>query len=203
MAEIKKPFLVAISSGDTRVEAQLPETVDLNLEQEWENPFKLEINPFLKAAFEFVTGKFGQRKSLTWDHNLLYTYMGGSPLQFALTLEFIAENNVQKDIVEPIKKLMKLSTPSSGGDLVGGKLKAMLNAPPQVSISIGNILYIQEAIITQVQPPFGRPLVSGDDGDFVGAPSRVPVGVTIQTTRIMTQERVDEYFFSNNAQGLQ
>lgn len=203
MAKIEKPFLVAISSGDVRIEAQLPESVDLNIEQEWENPFKLEINPALKAAFEFFTGKLGGRKSLIWDHNLLYTYMGGSPLTFSLQIEFVAEDSVQAQIVDPIKKLMKLSSPSSGGDLINGRLKAMLNAPPKVSISIGNMLYVQEAIITQVQPPLGRPLVSGDDGDFQGAPARVPVQITIQTLRIMTQERVDEYFFSDGAQGLQ
>lgn len=185
-------FKVRIKSGSIKIVAELPQEVQMNLEQDWENPFKMESGAGVRAAFDALSKRLGWgSQTLSWDHNQLYTWMGGSPLQFNLDLEFVAKSNIETDIIAPLKNLFKISSPQSSGSLLRN-----LQPPSLSSISIGNIIYIPNVIINVVAPSFGRPLVS--DGNNFRIPSRVSATISIQTKRIMTKERVDEYFFTSN-----
>jgi hypothetical protein len=185
------------SERTAEIVAELPDDIAASIEQEWENPFKLETGSTIQGAVQLFSRKLKnagilqKELSLNFNHDALFVHMGGTPFSMTLDLEFVAESNIRNEIVKPVQDLIKLSVPWSTEDG-----KKILQVPPDVTIKVGKFLYLSPAIITAVNPQFTRPLVGGNDGDFQGAPIRMPVSINIQTKRVMTQNRVAQVFFN-------
>lgn len=218
--------LIKDRNGSTRVRAKMPEDgVSIAIEQEYEDPFKIDINPYFRAAFTYFNKKLrGEERAAVWNRDAVYTYMGGSPLQMSLELLFEAETSIELDIVDPIRNLIKFSLPSGGNTNrtaartserlreQGGTLrdiaaeateqiKSTVVPPTSVDISIGRILYLQKAVITNVSPQFRVPFLSSSASAYKGMPSTVPVTINIQTSNMLTKEEVDGIFFQQQSLG--
>lgn len=183
-------FKVIISAGGSigNIKAWLPEEVELTIEQKYEEPFQQLRNPLV----EFVAEKFGV--TTQWDVGAKFVWMGSTPIQFTLSLIFIAETSVYTDIVEPIRKLMQLSAPRPpSGNLM--PMRPPVDPDHSVSMRIGKILYTEGILITSVNPMFSRPFVVDESVGAQGIPSRVPVAVTIQSKEIMRSDEVSSMFF--------
>lgn len=201
-------FRVSISGGGYNIIAEMPEELNVNVEQDWENPFKIVLNDKVQGAYQLIANVAGfERNTLLWNYDQLFTYMGGSPMQLSFEIVFTAHDSVNLNIVEPIKALMKLASPGEGQAAAGNRAVGQvlpeadlsrvrqLTKPPGCTIYFGKILKLQNVIITSVNPQITRPFVSGTNGDFEGAPMRVPVNLTIQTKFLMTQRKVEDIFF--------
>lgn len=210
--DVDPEFQLLIKSGNVEIVAEMPEELNVNVEQDWENPFKVALSDKLQGLIQGLaqfSDRLDDRFTLAWDHEQLFTYMGGSPLQLSFEIVFTAEDSTEDDIVKPVKQLMMLSSPSVASSQVGEQAREFfesatgregeglrrLNRPPMCTVKMGNILLLQKIIITSVNPNFSRPLVS--DARVQGVPARLPVNLTIQTTHLMTQDRIQKYFFPN------
>lgn len=75
-------------------------------------------------------------------------WMGAKALQVnELTLHFVCYDSAYNDVHKPLMDLLAMSLPRAG---VGGALAGCLNAPPQVAITIGNVISWKPCFIESV-----------------------------------------------------
>lgn len=177
-------FKVHIKSGSVDIVAEMPNDINVAITQEYENPFKLASNVTLQhLAQRFLD------QTLSFDTNQLFTWVGGSALQLSIELEFVAEDSSYKDIVYPVRELIRLSVPRRNENWKN--LRPPITQQGNVSVSIGKMLYMSQVLITSVNPILTRPILKD------GVPLRVPFAVTLQTRYIPTRDRIDQIFFKD------
>lgn len=123
-----KAFIVA-SQDDVPVliEAWLPETVGNDVNATYEAPFAQGVSNALGAPVGDMARFVGM--SLTTQALTAKVWQGGGFIEFSLPFIFQAETSPAKDVMLPIKKLMKLTMPK---DRTGGGL---LEAPgPRIDL---------------------------------------------------------------------
>jgi hypothetical protein len=114
-----KAFIVA-SQDDVPivVEAWLPETVGSDVKAEYEAPFAQGVSNALGANVGDMARFVGM--SLTTQALTAKVWQGGNFIEFSLPFIFQAESSPSKDVMTPIKNLMKLTMPKdrNGGGLL-------------------------------------------------------------------------------------
>ena len=181
-----------VKSGvQRRVQAYLPDEYLITFEHKWESPFDTELGRKFTTAIQWTglgSGSFDTSalKSLVGMEQ--FAYMGSSPIEFSLDLEFMVTDSIEKQLRQPVKDLMVMGAPGAA------KLSSfsMTSLPDVVSVYIPDVFYVSEAYITRVGAQFQKPLIS--DGS-VTVPQRVRIPITIQTAYIPDKDRVDAMFF--------
>lgn len=193
-----KIYITPLNNEIGQVIAYLPDDFGLALEHKWENPFDVDLNATVRAGIQWLSNK---KFSGVWDSSDIgksmgidaYTYMGSSPLNLSIELEFLVQDNIDRDLIIPVKKLLSMSSPKKGE---GATLRT-LGVPSPVFINIPHLLKIPKAYITNVGTNFMKPLVS--DGTKV-VPMRIKVPITIVRASILTSADVENELFSPNAE---
>lgn len=184
-------------SGSIDVDTPLPETFPLNLETSWDTPFNQPISSMggqsLQAGATAVTGVTGQTTSTKWLSGAVWTQ--GSAITMTIPFVFQAYSDPVKEVLEPMRDLMKMVAPSEG---TGGLLKAP--GPHGLSTSnsslggeyiiveIGKFLKLEPVVITAVNEEFDTQF------DAKGNPIAVTISVDIQSFWTVTQQDIDKFF---------
>lgn len=177
-------FQTIIRQGNNVVTAETPNDIGIGLSQEYEDPFRVSAGVLARAVFEAAT-----ETSLQSDFKKAFVWMGGAALQLTLELVFVSEDK-EIDAMDNVRKLMIMASPKSEARGPFGLLKTL--KPPdaaefgKVTVSIGNLIFAQDVLITSVNPVLSRPYLSS------GRPSRIPVSFAFQTRRIFSKDRVNQ-----------
>jgi hypothetical protein len=109
--------LVICSDQNIVVDAWLPETVGVDVNATYEAPYAQglgEANQKLGAFAQFIG------MNLTTQALTAQIWQGGAFINFQLQFVFHAETNAEKDVMQPIKDLLRLTMPKdpSGGGIL-------------------------------------------------------------------------------------
>lgn len=115
--EIAYKAIVACSEQNIYVDAWLPETVGVDVAANYEAPFAQgigSINEKFGALAQFIG------MNLTTQAMTAQIWQGGSFINFQIPFIFQAETSAEVDVMQPIKKLLRLTMPSdpSGGGIL-------------------------------------------------------------------------------------
>ena len=168
------------------VKAEIPDQVQLSLEPNWDTPITAEAGQELKAAVQGIQDKLNEAfdsdidvvKYLNLQKSSVWAYMGQSPLQLSLQIKFRVYDSLEKDIVKPVKRLIRMASPAGVGKTIGDNI-GFVSKPDPVDVRIGNIIYLQDALIMNVSPSIEKPFLA--DNKYSGIPSIVECSVTFST----------------------
>jgi hypothetical protein len=109
--------LVICSDQNIVVDAWLPETVGVDVNATYDTPYAQGlggVNERLGAFAQFIG------MNLTTQALTAQIWQGGAFINFQLPFVFHAENSAELDVMEPIKKLLRLTMPKdpSGGGIL-------------------------------------------------------------------------------------
>ena len=184
------------AAGVGGVTGIVPASLGINYSEDWRSPFgdiAARFNTGVQLGQEIVNRARGRGGDVDWVPVLQELksniWAGGSSLLFSLVLFYVARRSATLDVVNPIKRLVKLSAPRTAIRKTydaesGGALSAtVLNRPPRVQIEIGYILRLKDAIITNVGINFPT-----DVTDFNGQPNEATVTLQIKTNKIFLSD---------------
>jgi len=172
---------VLISSPTANIVGIFPESISYSVEQEYTNVLQNLIPEELQAAAQAVLDT-----SLYRDNQFFYVWTGGQPMMINWEMELIPTSSIQKELVSPLKALMKLATPKRGA---GDFLIPPTSESGEIMVQFGNILLVRDVLILNVTPVPQRPFLVG------GVPQRTTVSITIRTKKAFTQDDVDASVF--------
>jgi hypothetical protein len=175
------------------VNAYVPEEFILNMEHSWENPFETNMSAMVQTAAQFASGG---ELSAVFDPSVVgdavgmstFTYRGTSPLQLAIELEFVINDDLENDLRVPIKKLVNMSCPKTASK----ETLSTLGVPDMVQVSIPGVLDIKKAFILNVGVNMMKPLVTNGSRTL---PLRARVPVTFASAYITTTDRLEYTLF--------
>lgn len=113
--------LVICSDQNIVVDAWLPETLNLDVNTTYEAPYAQGLgsaSPGLGAFAQFIG------MNLTTQALTAQIWQGGSFINFQIPFIFQAETSAEKDVMEPIKQLLRLTMPKDPTEGGGGILEA-------------------------------------------------------------------------------
>lgn len=188
----------------------LPEQFQFSIGSSYSSPF----------AGGLVEGsKLGQLTSMLGMTNLvtqgatLQVWQGTTEVQFSLTFELHAKNDPVKEVLDPIKNLLKLTLPSrlgnAGGllvppgpslivkdsfnNLVKNGLAAKGQFRNEIALQIGSFLRFESVVIESVNHAFDSHF------DARGLPMGANVDVSFKTFVVPTVEDIDGMFMNVGA----
>lgn len=127
-------------------------------------------------------------------HNLMVYLSGQSPkhknlsvslwqstdfFRMSIPMEFVARDDVMKDVIDPVRQLTKMAAPIGTG---------FLKQPEVAIVTIGQVLTIPECYVIGVSPVMSRQMVEGNK------PQKATVSVEIQSCKITSQEDIEAMF---------
>jgi hypothetical protein len=201
------------------ISTAMPENWSTSLDIGWQPQFAnllqdalgVVIGPARAAAAANMSAAAGYRiqnkilASNIWE--------GTSYLTINIPFFFKVETNVEKELLHPIRQLMKWALPS-GGDRVlleapykpfesitvdsinaatGGKFTTTVKQTPAadpVEVQFGNFFHLKSCVITSISQTYDS--IFNKDGK----PLSAKIDVTVQSTTIITQEDVAGLFLS-------
>lgn len=186
-------------AGGGEVEAYVPETFQLAVTSQFNQPFGQGVsNSTVGTAAKVAVGQALVSQAMTaqiWE--------GTQPIEITLELEFVAEYDPQREVLKPIKDLLTMTMPSrgTGGFLAppGPKYLDIINwkafeptkgdsAQKQISIKIGNFLFFNNVVIESVNSTFFSMMHE------TGIPLRATVAVTFKTLFVQIAEDIPNLF---------
>lgn len=113
MPDIRKEYKVTIVCNDAGIEIQaaLPEKFAFDTSSAYAAPFESGLNLFESAPTLRLFGMSVVNQAMTAQ-----VWQGTSEIQFSLPLILHAETDGYRDVVKPIKDLLRLSSPSVSRD---------------------------------------------------------------------------------------
>ena len=127
-------------------------------------------------------------------------WMGTKPLAISLPLVFMAETNVEIDVINFCKALQKMALPSIGtfGVLIPPGPSPFINTAgilennfgTQISVQIGNFIKFDNVIIKEVKVDYSGRMSASP----AGKPMYAEVLVTLETYEILTVEKLEEAY---------
>lgn len=192
-------FLVTIkaSSGldDVSVIARLPEEIQMQLASEWDTPFLQSGGTgILEVAAQTLGGV-----STKTQFASAQVWSGSSPIELTLPLEFYAQENATRDVVQPIVALAEMALPRTSNRGEGGLFTppgprvfakfGKLQGDTNITVQIGSFLTFKRVIITTVNPTFVTRDMTQD-----GAPLRATCEVTFRSMFTLTGDQLRENF---------
>ena len=185
------------ATGIGGVTGLVPESFSFNFNNEYKQPFAqilASFNTGFVAAQELLAkgGKVDYSAILQELKRSVWT--GSSQLSFNLRLFYLARRGSTIDVVNPIKRIIALSAPTTAvrkeGRVSDRAMSAtVVKAPPIVQIEIGDVLRLKKAIITSVTP--GLPT---NVTDFNGQPNEATVDLTIKTHKMFLADDTEVDF---------
>ena len=205
-----KWYVVIISSSRWgTVQAWLPDTIDLVTKSHW-GPIVGNIE---NSLANWLAGNFGDPRTSLFSKKLTaQEWKGTEPLTLVLQLHFFATSDANMEVVEPIKRLMKMSLPRQinenffglqapgpvpagakvpdwvpgiGGITVGGRGKFDEDI---INVYIGNFITIKEVFIDAIPTIEFKGKLSTD-----GWPMEGVVSVMFKTVYCPTTQDIDTY----------
>lgn len=162
------------------------------------------MQPFAQILASFNTGLVAAQELLAKGGKVDFTatlqelkrsvWSGASQLSFSLALFYLARRGSQLDVVNPIKRLIALSAPSTAirvsGEVADRAMSAtVVKPPPVVQIEIGDVLRLKRAIITNVSVNLPTNVT-----DFNGQPDEALVTLGIQTHKMFLADDTEVDF---------
>jgi hypothetical protein len=175
-------FLVFIKSTfNGVVVGRLPEEISMQLSSEWDTPLLSSgVSPVEVLLQE------GLGKSTKTQLASAQVWSGSAPIDITIPLEFYADKDPRKEVIQPIINLTKMALPRKSGDTKGGlftppgprifrkNTRKFSKLSDLINIDIGNFMNFNKVIITSVNPTFttrdmtqnGKPLKSSCEITF-------------------------------------
>jgi len=193
-------YLIQIlSSRYGLVNAWLPDKFSMSIEQSWKNLVGGGDIGLLNEISELFTGKIVNNQYLTAK-----VWTGSNPLMFSLPLHFVARRDSRKEVIRPIKQLMKMSLPVRSGTWQiyppGPSVKhkaieatrgTIDTHSDNITLYIGNYIRIPNVYISNVQASFDG-LLNKD-----GEPMSGDVQISCSTLYMPTANEVDTWLPDN------
>jgi len=110
------------------------------------------VQQILSAA-----GKKLSRDTLAHKIDNSYVYKNSPRRSYTFEFTLVVERDAKADVFDPIKSLEALSCPVLQGDFVGIKFPSVF----KVYTKPNNLIYIENAALTGVQPTFSGPYING------------------------------------------
>lgn len=189
-----------VQEGGGRVKAYVPETFQLAVTSQFNQPFGQGIQNTTVGTLSKMLGL----GALTSQSMTAQIWEGTQPIEMSLELEFLAYNDPAAEVRDPIKELLKMTMPSKRGfgflldppgpvykDIVDWntfEVKSGQTAAKQISIKIGNFLLFDNVVIEAVNCVFHSLMTAG------GIPLRATVSVTFKTFFVQLKEDLDKIF---------
>jgi hypothetical protein len=189
-------------AGGGEVEAYVPETFQLAVTSQFNQPFGQGIS---NSTVGTATKMLGLG-ALTSQSMTAQIWEGTQPIEITLELEFVAEYNPQNEVLKPIKDLLTMTMPSRGGsgfllDPPGPKYVDIVDweafeaakgsqASKQISVKIGNFLLFDNVVIESVNSTFYSMMHE------TGIPLRATVAVTFKTFFVQLTDDIPRLFMS-------
>lgn len=163
----------------------IPEQLSIGVSSEWDSalPYKLSeiLDTFTAGIGGKLPGVFGidpQQQMLSFQ-----MWMGTTPIEIPLTLNFDHESNAQVDVFEPVTKLMALQFPiSRGGGFLfpPGPLRSGKggDADYAIHVRLGRIMYFMNCIMVSGNQVFDSRM------DKNGFPISAQVEATFRTAMV-------------------
>lgn len=180
------------------VNANLPPEFSFGLDIQWTMPFASGIGdlaqtmlsnariPGANQAQNLVSAATGH--TLILKAHTAQVYGGCTPLTVTIPFVFQAINDTQKEVVDPIKYLLRLAAPYLEGKVLVAPLHVLGLKDEYVSLSIGQFIYLPFVVLKSVHPTFKTILYKN------GKPMSATVEVTVETFYAITKNDVDEMF---------
>lgn len=185
------------------VQGWVPETFQIAVTSQFSQPFGQGISN--STAGQATKAWMG--RALTSQSMTAQVWEGSQPIEITLEIEFVAETDPKKEVLEPIKKLLKMTMPSKDGsnllrppgpkysDIVDWKAFLDPSRPTgksgvegSISIAIGKFVYFDNVVIESVNSTFHSMMHSS------GIPLRATVAVTFKTFFVPVSEDLDAMF---------
>lgn len=194
------------SSGPVSVECVIPETVATAFASKFSQPFgQLGQDSKINTAAKILSGT-----SLTSQLMTAQVWEGSDPVDMSLEVVFLAESDPIREVLEPIKQLLGLVLPAGKGgvmtppgpvwssDLISQAQDSSLaqqagvpsagSVPGTISLTIGNYLYFESVVITNVNVVWHSVIHSS------GIPIRADVTIQFITYYIPVVEDLSTIF---------
>jgi hypothetical protein len=194
MENVSSKFKVYIKSrvvGD--VVGHLAEKVSQSVSSDWDTPFDNTVGGFNVAAQVVGGTSVGQNLGVLsgkFEFQLRQVWKGTAPVSVEANLEFFAETNEMTDVYAPVMKLMRMASPGRGSSSASQLIGSLQPPGPAIlggggdllSVRFGNILYLQNVVITGVSVEWGKQV--GTSGRSLYA----KVKVSMTSNQILTKE---------------
>ena len=173
------------------VTAWLPEQFALRLQNKWEQYFANIIDNKVNAiashgsaAMSAFTNKSFFIKALTG-----HVWMGTEAIEFQLQLQFDANTDIDKDVFDPISKLIIWSSPSEdNGAILTAPGPNLISANNRLSLRIGKFLYFDSVIIPNMDITWHSMMHES------GIPIAADVEISFRTFYTMTRQDIMALF---------
>lgn len=181
-------YLVYIKSDrhNCTVVARAPQELSLSLNSEWDTPLAQNgISSVVEVAIQE-----GLNLSKQHQYASAQVWSGSSPIEITLDLEFQAEEDPVREVVQPIINLGKMLLPELKGDQ--GDLGFFTPPGPKVfnkgrqfedfiTVSLGGFMVFKKVIVLSVNPVYNV-----RDMGVSGLPLRATCSVTFRTYLSLT-----------------
>lgn len=175
------------AAGVGGVTGLVPESFGFSFKNDYKQPFADILSSFntgLVAAQELLAKGGKVDFTATLQEMKRSVWGGSSQLSFSLSLFYLARRGATVDVVNPIKRLIELSAPSTA---VRGELEfadramsaTVVKPPPIVQLEIGYILRLKKAIIENVEVQLPTNVT-----DFNGQPNEAMVTLSISSHKM-------------------
>jgi hypothetical protein len=190
--------------------AWLPDTFTMSLVEDWQFIIGQGGSPLVQLASDLAL-----KGRVRTKYQTAKVWMGSDVLKFALPLRFIARRDSAKEVINPIKTVMKMALPrmegggwvltppgpSLAGDLTDAFTSVVTNiarggsantAGDRITLYIGNYLRIKDIFIENIQVTFRGIL------NQAGDPMESSCLLTCNTMYAPTASDVDDWILSSS-----
>lgn len=210
-------YIVIISSSIYgTVQAWLPEQIVLEIASHW--GFVVATEDLSAGASWFFSGLSGGVVP-TAQYLTAQAWRGSTPLNLDLNLSFFATEDAYKEVIEPIKKLIKMTLPRRQSDgsiflippgpkATPGWLENFLSGfrvakgeEDLINVYIGNFIRLKGVFISSVAPSFKGRLTAAVVGTDIpaGLPTEGECKVSFRTLNSPVSQDIDEFILSSGA----
>jgi hypothetical protein len=196
-----KYYVVIISSSRWgHVQAWLPDAIQISVRSNW-GPV---VSTDLPAALNFLTANFFSGSTLFSKRLTAQEWRGSEPLELTLPLHFFATQDSKTEVIEPIKRLLKMSLPrrreesTSDSFLVApGPIARLFGKDTDtgqgegadlINVYVGNYLRLPRMFISLIQNVEFKAKL-----DKNGFPMEAVTTIVFRTLYSPIAENVDEY----------
>lgn len=202
-------FTLISSSQHGNVVARLPEEVPISISSEWESP----LSSFGGLKTKVADFTLRETTGLTLKNQLFSSqiWSGSSPIEMTVPLEFYADRDPSREVIQPIIRLAKMALPryNNNPDLKNIltydnkqlPLKPLTAPGPtifdeenefvksdEIVIQLGNFLKFKRVIITNININFNTRDLVGNTRYSKGKPLRASCELTFRTIQSLTGE---------------
>ncbi len=196
--------IFASTHGNTPIlEGKLPDSIDLSMGASYETVFS--DNQIIEGIIKF-TRVIGNKTS-TSTSSILNSRVWAStdPITLSLDLKLSAKADAQKEIIQPINKVLQLLVPNNdaGGELAvipGPRFNIKQSSKGSVTgtiirVEVGSFFTLDNCILTSVTPSINTGVL-----DSKGTPMNASINITIESYFPQYTKDIDSLFVSQTGE---